>query len=201
METDDYDAQSVHSLLIHRPSGAFAGTVRIIVPVPSTGYSLPISKVCTESLPFPRQTTAEISRFSISKSFRRRCTDGLYPDEQEDGSNEERADRLDKRLIPTMAIGLMREIVRMSSEQGVTHWCAVMMPSLLRLLARLGIHFSPLGPLVDYHGKRQPCFRHCGEMLEQIRAEQTEIWAFLTDDGRVRPSARWRAPPASGSGR
>jgi N-acyl amino acid synthase of PEP-CTERM/exosortase system len=84
-----------------------------------------------------------------------------------------------------MALGLMREIARMSSERGITHWCAVMMPALLRLLARLGIHFHAAGPPVQYHGKRQPCYREGVELLEQVRAEQPAIWAFLTDNGRL----------------
>ena len=31
---DLYDERSVHSLLIHKPSGKIAGTVRIILPMP-----------------------------------------------------------------------------------------------------------------------------------------------------------------------
>lgn len=196
METDPYDSHSLHSLLFHRPSGACAGTVRIILPTRDSGYSLPIGTVCPGPLPFPRETTAEISRFSISKDFRRRQVDGRYPDEEISERGGVRI-TLDNRLIPSMTVGLMREIVRTSSEQGVTHWCAVMMPSLLRLLARLGIHFTPLGPLVDFHGRRQPCYRHCGDLLEQIRSEQREIWLFLTDGGRVRPGAEWQPPPAA----
>lgn len=32
METDEYDARANHYLLVHRPSGAIAGTVRLIRP-------------------------------------------------------------------------------------------------------------------------------------------------------------------------
>ena len=60
-----------------------------------------------------------------------------------------------------------------------------MMPALLRLLGRLGIHFHPAGPPVQYHGRRQPCYRDGIELLEQVRTEQPGIWAFLSDEGRL----------------
>src|SRR5438477_12813375 len=48
-ETDLYDDRSVHALLIHKRSGAVAGTVRVILPEADTqGLSLPI-KVVTDS--------------------------------------------------------------------------------------------------------------------------------------------------------
>jgi hypothetical protein len=45
-----------------------------------------------------------------------------------------------------MRLGLVQGLVRISQELGLTHWCAVMEPSLLRLLRRTAIHFEPLAP-------------------------------------------------------
>ena len=71
-ETDLYDDRSVHALLIHKRSGAVAGTVRVILPEADTqGLSLPI-KVVTDShhrellRRLPYSQTAEISRFAHS---------------------------------------------------------------------------------------------------------------------------------------
>ena len=70
-ETDLYDDRSVHALLIHKRSGAVAGTVRVILPEADTqGLSLPI-KVVTDShhrellRRLPYSQTAEISRFAV----------------------------------------------------------------------------------------------------------------------------------------
>ena len=57
-----------------------------------------------------------------------------------------------------LPLGLIKSCVEMSVREGMTHWAAVMEPALLRLLTRLGIHFNPLGSLVEYHGRRQPCW-------------------------------------------
>jgi N-acyl amino acid synthase of PEP-CTERM/exosortase system len=192
LESDEYDERALHSLLVHRPGGVVAGTVRMVLPSPVAKPPLPIQRVCPGPPPFPTATTGEVSRFSISKQFRRRSTDGAYPDELAPARRPAgRSD--DPRLIPSMTIGLIRDLVAMSQESGVTHWCAVMMPSLLRLLGRLGIHFLPMGPMVEFHGLRQPCYRDLTELLEQAHAEQPAIWAFLTDRGRLWPPRRERS--------
>jgi len=185
-ERDEYDDHSVHSLLIHRPTGALAGTVRLVLPKP--GRHLPVRHVCDHPLlsdqqVMPPQTTAEISRFAVSKQFRRRATDKLGVDcallEQRPSPSG-----FDRRLIPHITLGLMKAIVQMSWEQGITHWSAVMEPALLRLIGRLGIDFSPLGPLVDYHGTRQPCHGDTNEVLAGIKRQQRDVWALITDSGR-----------------
>ena len=95
--------------------------------------------------PFPIARTGEISRFSIVKSFRQHIPDQaveatLTPEEW-------------RKLLFHLPLGLIRSCVEMSAREGITHWAAVMEPALLRLLTRLGIHFNPLGPLVDHHGR------------------------------------------------
>ncbi len=185
-ERDKYDDHSVHSLLIHRPTGALAGTVRLVLP--KLGRHLPIRHVCNHPLLSSRQrmppnTTAEISRFAVSKQFRRRATDKLGVDyalvERSPTSSS-----LDRRLIPHITLGLMKAIVQMSWEHGITHWSAVMEPALLRLISRLGIGFSPLGPLVDHHGMRQPCYGDINEVLAGIKSQQSDVWELITDAGR-----------------
>lgn len=172
-ERDEYDDHSEHSLLIHRETGAVVGTVRLILPAKPKGLdALPISQICKEIIlqdpaHFPPNRTAEISRFAVSKSFRRRVTDGRYADlhvldQQPRLDGEER-----RVLMPNITLGLMQAVVQMSLKHGITHLCAVMEPALLRLVARLGIRFRPLGPLVDYHGRRQPC---CSELENLVKA-------------------------------
>ncbi len=192
METDEFDARSVHSLLFHRPTDQVAGAVRLVLPDPDnpTG-SLPISRVCghralSDPIRLPPATTAEISRFSISKGFRRRRVDGRYPNVPgQEGMLRSLVE--DRRVLPHMTLGLMNAIVRMSVECGVTHWCAVMEPALLRLLARFGIRFDPLGPIVDYHGRRQPVCADADILLAGIWRESPEIWDVITESGALWP--------------
>lgn len=187
-EQDQLDAHALHTLLMHRPSETFVGTVRLILPdAEEHGLEFPIRTVCDENLlrenneNLPQNYTAEISRFAVSKDFRRR--DG---DEQSTvgGYNDDEDPR---RLIPHISLGLMQAIVDMARRGGVTHLCAMMEPSLLRMLSRLGIHFNNLGPKVEYHGTRQPCYSNLDLLLTRTWIERREVWEILTRDGEIWP--------------
>lgn len=185
LERDRYDAQSTHCLLIHRPTQLVAGTVRLVFPtVPDGGWDLPILSACNhpalhDDTVLPRKRTAEISRFAISKDFRRRAEDAAGP---AGVPGESKVDM--RRSIPHITLGLMQAVVWMSHEHGVTHLCAVMEPALLRLLGRFGMSFVPLGPLVDYHGKRQPCYAPLDHLLRGIFERDPEVYDLLTEAGR-----------------
>jgi N-acyl amino acid synthase of PEP-CTERM/exosortase system len=189
-EIDDYDKHSVQSLLVHRPSGMVAGTVRLILPNGSGSIAaLPISDVCTDPslrdpTRFPPDRTAEISRFAVSKAFRRRITDGTYPDMHViDGAPVNRAHER-RVLTPNITLGLMKAIAEMSIRNGVTHLCAMMEPALLRLTGRLGIKFAPLGKTVEYHGIRQPCFAELADLGFALMKCSPDAHELVSDQGR-----------------
>src|SRR5262249_31664916 len=125
----------------------------------------------------PVGSTAEVSRFAISKLFRRQIGG-------EGGSAGNPHPALQARLIPNLSLALILAVTRMALAHGITHVCAVMEPALLRLLHRLGIEFTPLGPPVEYHGLRQPCFAPGVDLLEQLRAARPDYWRLITDGGR-----------------
>jgi len=129
--------------------------------------------------PFPIARTGEISRFSIVKSFRQHTPDRgveatLTPEEW-------------RKMLFHLPLGLIRSCVEMSVRESITHWAAMMEPALLRLLTRLGIHFNPLGPLVDHHGRRQPCWVDLDVMLRRVFNERPDVWNVITDSGRLWP--------------
>ncbi len=167
METDAFDSRSIHSLIVDRAGGNAMGCVRLILPdVKMPEASFPIQGICRYPLPIlpPRASAAEISRFAISKKMRE-AANGDCP----------------KDLKCSVALGLMRAIVQRSSERGVTDWFAVMEPSLLRLLRRFSIYFTPVGPLVEHHGMRQPCHANADILLGKVRQENHGLWEFLTE--------------------
>jgi N-acyl amino acid synthase of PEP-CTERM/exosortase system len=126
-------------------------------------------------------SAAEISRFAISKECRKlsgpagTSKAGWYGEL----SAVERS-----YLIPTITLGLFKATVQMSFEHGITDWYAVMEPSLLRLLTRFGIYFQPLGPVVQYHGLRQPCHANIDKLLETAQLARYDVWDFVTNGGR-----------------
>ena len=178
-ESDTFDSHAIHSLLVHRPSGQAMGTVRLVLPFRDAPYESFAIQHLMDPLAlekgeyFPISTTGEVSRFSISKEFRRRVGDTLY------GGAAGPTSPSDRRRGPLMCLGLIQSLVRMSVLHGITHWCAVMEPKLLRMLANMSIHFEPIGDPVEYHGRRQPCYCQVDTVLKQVKSERREFWEVL----------------------
>jgi N-acyl amino acid synthase of PEP-CTERM/exosortase system len=188
LETDAYDATALHSLLVHRSTGEIVGTVRLILPsCGKSGMGLPLRNICDheflvrDNATLPWTSTAEISRFAVSKKLRQRATDrraaiGEFPFEHDA-----------RRRSPDTSLGLMQAVIAMAFAAGVTHLCAAMEPALLRMLRRLGMHFPSLGPEIEYHGRRQPCYVHLDSGLTKTWLQRPEVWEFLTCAGELWP--------------
>lgn len=184
LEVDECDRHSQHALLLHRSTGAVVGTTRLVLPkFGRVSGQLPIFKICPQAAALlPADRSVEASRFAISKDFRRRVADESYGREY---SDEELASD-PRRVIPNISLGLIAASVRMAILNDSEFFCAVMEPALLRLLARFGLKFEPLGPVIDYHGKRQPCYAETDQLLAGIEDERYDLWEMITERGRHR---------------
>lgn len=174
LERDRFDAHSKHCLLMHRPSGLFIGTVRMILPLPDAPEaSFSVQQACDDPIVadprrFPRTATGEISRICISRDRRRLC-------------------EADPEVMQHAFVGLAQASMRLSAENGITHWLGLMEPIFIKRVARLGIYFDKVGEPVEYHGKRQPVSAGLGTMLATVHRLQPEVWEIMTDEGRLWP--------------
>jgi N-acyl amino acid synthase of PEP-CTERM/exosortase system len=189
LENDKFDNYSVHSLLRHQRTRNFAGTVRLILPRSNVENCFPIHEITSLSLflnhtRFPRSKVAEVSRFAISKEFRKRFGEFGSPSAASD-YHETYID--ERRIIPHITVGLVAGAVKMSAENGIQHWFCVVEHSLLRLLSRYSLYLIPHGPAIEYHGKRQPCYVHLDQFLERARKERPDIWELITNNGKFCP--------------
>lgn len=184
LETDRFDRHSAHSLVFHRPQDEPIGTARLILPQ-ARPNSLPIQELLKKSglsacHYFPNHAVAEVSRFAISKEFRRRKAES-WSSAGTDSKREMNGN------LP--CLGLFQILLRQSLELGLEYWAAVMEPKLLRMLAALGIRFQPIGPLVSYHGLRQPSFCHLPLMVRNMALTKPESWSIITNDGELMPDS------------
>lgn len=186
-ETDVFDERSCHSLLVHRPTGIVAGSVRLIWTDPGKVHDcLPIDGLCVDAalhdeLVLPRKSLVEASRFAVSKDFRKRLDDAKTPS----GVGEEWRESTDeRRKIPHISLGLFQAMICVCHRYGITHWVAEMEPALLRMLSQLGIHFVNIGPVVEFHGRRQPCYIYLSEMLRRNKLERRDVWELITAGGK-----------------
>ncbi|KFI22332.1 PEP-CTERM/exosortase system-associated acyltransferase [Nitrosococcus oceani] len=188
-ERDEFDKYSIHSLLKHSRTGSFAGTVRLILPRLEVEKCFPVHTITSHPLfldhrQFPRSKVAEISRFAISKNFRKRLGEFASPSA---ASKYHGIYRDERRIIPHITLGLVAGAIKMSKEQGIQHWFCVVEHSLLRLLSKYSLHLIPVGPIVEYHGKRQPCYVHLDQFLEIAHKERPDVWELITDKGKNCP--------------
>jgi N-acyl amino acid synthase of PEP-CTERM/exosortase system len=188
-EQDDYDRRSDHYLLRHRRTGVYAATARLILPssqdiqapYPIEQHCFLTDRVNTAAV---RHHLGEISRFAVSKTFKRRIGESgtlsgvssnvdIYFEEDE------------RRILPHISLGLFAAVMRMVHSHGITHCYAVMEPALLRLLGRFGVIFNRIGPDVDYHGLRVPCLGTVDEALPSIQHAAPAVWDLITDRGEL----------------
>jgi N-acyl-L-homoserine lactone synthetase len=170
IDHDDFDSRAKHVILRRSDDGEVLATARI-VPGSSERRAdcLPMQRYCCPSLfrGVAMDTIGEISRFAISKQSRQ--------DASASG--------------PLLRLGLLRGILQASHESGLTHWCALMEPSLLRLLRATGVHFTPLGPPVEAYGWRQPSIASIDLTLARGKRQQPGFYDVVAGDRVEQPTS------------
>ena len=79
----------------------------------------------------------------------------------------------------------MQILLQLSRSHGITHWAAVLQPALLRMFATMGLDLTPVGPLVSYHGLRQPSVCNIEQLLQTLLQKNPVHWQIVTDGGRL----------------
>jgi len=164
LETDHFDDHSIHCAIEHKPTGDFAGTVRLVYS-PNESKKLPIEEFCINSISkdevhpsdFRRDQIFEISRLAIPAHFRRRNTD-KFKGSATGVINQQSYSEDELRCFPFIAIGLYLSGAALSQHEGMEHCFVMMEPRLARSLKFVGIPFKQIGPAVEYHGKRAPYY-------------------------------------------
>ena len=128
----------------------------------------------------PRVNLAEASRFCVSKDFKRRKNEagtltGVEPKWVDNFTEKER------RAFPHITIGLLACLIKISSENEIYYWYAVMKTSLARFFLSLGMYFVPIGPIADYHGKRRPYIIKISELLDGVFKKDLDYWKMMSN--------------------
>ncbi|GGD75137.1 hypothetical protein GCM10011357_32660 [Lacimicrobium alkaliphilum] len=188
METDDFDPHSHHCVIEHKPSGNFAGTVRIVYSG-SGNELLPIEKYCAEAISlaehapwdFPRGEICEISRLAVPDQFRRRQMD-KFKGAATGVINEDSYSEAELRCFPFIAVGLYMAAASIALEQGINHCFVMMEPRLARSLRLVGIPFKQIGPVVDYHGERAPYYINRQVLLDSLPPGFKKLLKYVKDE-------------------
>lgn len=209
LEYDEYDERSVHSLLMHKPSGLIAGTVRIILPdQDKIDTKFPLEKFASdlfyteiESLKSPsRIHLGEISRLILAPGFRRRQGENWHPYDNTENSNSiiqlnsfyntntpivgyDHSINAQRRIFPHPILGLFVAIVQMSVEYDLKYWYVGMEHGLEKLCQNFGINFRPICPIVDYYGPCRGYLSNIQDIMDGVYYNNLKIWTLLTNNG------------------
>lgn len=176
-ETDRFDDQSAHALMVDRRTRDAIATCRLVLPflpdatVPGAAAlrRLPAEDACPDRWAdperFPPGRVGEISRFCIAKAHRK------------------------GRRVGEAKLGLLQMAFRLALAHRLTHVCCVMHPLLLRIFDRLGLDFGPHGPPIEYHGRRQPCVTGIAELFADARRARPDVWEIVTGHGELAEAA------------
>ncbi|MCB1679203.1 MAG: PEP-CTERM/exosortase system-associated acyltransferase [Halioglobus sp.] len=182
LETDEFEAQSLHCLVTHKSSGRAAGCMRLVCV--EEQQILPMEKFCAsvldrafiDSLGVPRETFGEFSRLAVDGAFRRRS-----------GENVSRFGALtaldcskrELRTFSLIAVATFLAGFAAADLVGRHNLFAMMEPFLPRMLKRAGIHAQSAGTPIDYHGLRAPYFTTSEQALADIGPELRELYATV----------------------
>ncbi len=183
LEYDEYDEHSCHYLIRHRATDSYMATTRLILP---NRHPFPIeanSQIDTKLVKnINRTNLAELSRFCVSKQFRRRATErDLITTNDTDESRSPRG----KHSSASITLSLFACAVQMSSDHNILYWYAIMEPALKRVFSAMGIYFVEVGPLVEYHGMRVPCVIKVTDLLISVAEKDIDYWAMVTKNGQI----------------
>ena len=192
LETDEYDTQSIHCLLIHKPSKRAIGCARLILSDQQRPeIPLPFERYCAHAFEkgyfdpdeFLPGQIAEFSRVAVVEEFRRR-------EKNAEAANQVQQNIKDERRasdFPVIPICLFLASLSMLMNSEADYGIAMMEPKLERLLARYGIIFESVGEPINYHGWRSPYIIHRSEVGRHFKHGVGEL--FFSVNQALAPKA------------
>ena len=175
LERDVYDARSLHCLLRHRPTGAWAGTVRLVcadparmdAPFPARSpLARQIDQNYLHTASRLRRCIGECSRFILARQFRSRAGEAAVGGRPRGGGR--RRSRT-KRAAGPDSSGSRPPQGGHDHELGAAGLLLVRGDGTAAGSAVAPVRFAlrPISPVFDYHGR---CRLHWGYLPERPRA-------------------------------
>jgi N-acyl amino acid synthase of PEP-CTERM/exosortase system len=188
MEYDEYDICSSHYLIRHIESDCYMATTRLILPdhhnpkklFPIETHSQ-INKAILKDV--DRAHLAELSRFCVSKQFRRRANEQDLLVTNDDLSDGDFSRKKEKNNSANLTLALFSCGMKISAEHDIRYWYAIIEPALKRVVAGFGIHVIEIGLPIDFRGTRVPCFIKLDDMLNSVAKKNVNYWNMLTHYG------------------
>tara|TARA_A200000159_G_scaffold140041_1_gene141944 strand:+ start:22824 stop:23552 length:729 start_codon:yes stop_codon:yes gene_type:complete len=175
VETDKYDLYSQHGLIQSNFTEEAAGSVRYVMPT-SSSQLLPIEASCSDAITelklhpsrFDRHDIGEVSRLAVIPAFRKNGKQGAKEAEA-------------MKLVSTSLYFLAGALAVANKR---THNFVMIEPRLARAMRLVGVNFTQIGDVVDYHGERAPFYINSQTFLSELTPASFDLYSFIEKDLR-----------------
>jgi N-acyl amino acid synthase of PEP-CTERM/exosortase system len=187
METDAYDAQSLHCLIRSQATGEYIGCVRLVAASPAHPAALlPFECTCGDTLDraivdtakLPREKIAEVSRLAIVGSYRRRRgeqpTPGMLQDNDFGTAGRPR--------FPYLLVGLYMGVFAMAERHGLEKLFLLAEPRLARHLNKIGITNQRVGEATEHRGLRAPSMMDVRQVVTHLDPLLGSVYQVVCHD-------------------
>lgn len=193
LEKDIYDGVSRHCLLMHKRTGLYAGTVRMVLTHDSDLQPpIPLVDHCAGKLfdgplrpdRLPVGSYGEISRLALRGEFRRRASEQNNPE----GHGEQLFEwtQTERRRFPHIALGLYLGASAVGLADGASGVYAMMEPRLARHLRYAGIRFEQVGEPIDFRGLRAPYYISRKVLFKYLSRPLRKLLFAIAEDMRLK---------------
>jgi hypothetical protein len=172
------DEQSFIYLLRHNPSGEYVGTIRVFF----VNHRTPIRKIPMQMYGHVEGIESLVAQYPVCEISRLALAPNL--------PSYENISAL--RLRTYLTVGLMSTIGTNIFLYHSNNIFSIMEPALHRILKRQGINFHPIGPAVEYYGKRIPHMIKREELITESKDILGEITLFYLKELCRSPEKFWQ---------
>lgn len=185
LETDCYDAHSLHLLMRFVRTNEFIGCTRIILPkLGAPNNLLPLEEMCAATLDrsiidsLPRNCLGEVSRLAVDSRFRRRSGDIKGPVT----ISEEDYGTINQPRFPYIPIGLYYGTIELARLHGISYLFILTEKRLANHFEKLGANPKTVGDPIDHHGERIPSMLNVNEVIDNMRSIIRPLYLTIAAD-------------------
>ncbi|MEH6626132.1 MAG: PEP-CTERM/exosortase system-associated acyltransferase [Motiliproteus sp.] len=187
METDEYDAQSMHCLLQNVNTKEYVGCIRTIrtdqdKPMAPLPFQLSCAQTLDPGVPDPikqaSNAIAEVSRLAVIGKYRRR------PDEQGIAVKISSEDygSFQRPRFPYIPVGLYMGMLEMARRNGIDSLYILTEPSLAGHFCKLGGRLDAVGGAIEHRGTRMPYQMDVANILSRMNLLMKPLNKVICED-------------------
>jgi len=186
MESDDFDAHSLHCLIRSVSANLYLGCARIVLAHPDDRRrALPFENACAGTLDrsqinpaqYDRSKIAEVSRVAVLGHYRRRKEDQETPftlrDKFADG---------ERLRLPYLPLGLYLGLIAIARKNGIETLFVLTEPRLAASITRLGVNVKPIGGAIEHRGVRIPHVMCVEDIIDGMNPYLRRFYDSISDE-------------------